>query len=120
MFHVMIADDDETYRRLVRAMLEREDDFQVVAEATDGNEAVELADEVNPDLIIMDVQMPSMDGFEATGTILQRHQDTRVVLVSRTHRRQLKYSRMAQDVGATAFIAKENLSISVLRQALQA
>ncbi len=40
MFRVMIVDDEETYRRLVRAMLEREDDFQVVAEATDGNEAV--------------------------------------------------------------------------------
>ncbi len=118
MFRVMIVDDDETYRRLVRAMVEREDDFQVVAEATDGNEAVELADEVNPDLIIMDVQMPSMGGFEATGTILQRHQDARVVLVSRT-RRQLEYSRMAQDAGAIAFVTKENLSISVLRQALQ-
>ena len=92
-WRVMIVDDDETYRRLVRAMLQREDDFQLVAEASDGNEAVELADQVNLDLVIMDVQMPSMDGFEATWTILQRHQDTRVVLVSRT-RRQLEYSRM--------------------------
>ena len=118
MFCVMIVDDDETYRRLVQAMLEREDDFQVVAEASDGNEAVQLADEVNPDLIIMDVQMLSMDGFEATRTILQRHQDARVVLVSRT-RRQLEYSRMAQDAGAIAFVTKEDLCISVLRQALQ-
>ena len=118
MFRVMIVDDDKTYRGLVQAMLGREDDFQVVAEATDGNEAVELADEVNPDLIIMDVQMPSIDWFEATRTILQRHQDTRVVLVSRT-RRELDYSRMAQDVGAIAFVTKENLSIGVLRQALQ-
>ena len=118
MFHVMIVDDDETYRRLLRAMLEREDDFQVVAEASDGEEAVKLVDEVDPDLIIMDVLMPSMDGFVATRTILQRHQDTRIVLIS-SSRRQFECSRMAQDVGATAFVAKENLSISVLRQALQ-
>ncbi len=117
MFRVMIVDDEETYRRLIRAMLEREDDFQVVAEASDGNEAVELADEVDPDLVIMDVLMPSMDGFEATRS-MKRHQDTRVVIVSRT-RRELDYSRMAQDAGAIAFVTKENLSISGLRQALQ-
>ena len=118
MFRVMIVDDDETYRRLVQAMLGREDDFQVVAEATDGKEAVELMDEASPDLVIMDVQMPSMDGLEATRLILQDHPTTRVVLVSRTHRQQ-EYSRAAQEVGATAFVTKGDLTLSVIRQALQ-
>ena len=117
MLRVMLVDDEEFYRCLVRTNLDREDDFQVVTEASDGTEAVELADEVNPDLIIMDVLMPYMDGFEATRLILERNPEARVVLVSRTGRQQ-EYSRMSKDVGALAFIAKQDLDASILRQVL--
>ena len=113
----MIADDDESYRRLVRAILEVEEGFQVVAEASDGGEAVKLMDMLNPDVVLMDVQMPSVNGFEATSLILERHPDVRVILWSRTRRRG-EYSRMSQKVGALAFMAKQNVSISALRQAL--
>ena len=117
MFHVMIVDDQDEYRRLVRAMLDREDDFLVVAEAGDGNEAVALMDEANPDLVIMDVLMPLMDGFEATRLILQRRPEAKVVLVSRTGR-YLEYSRIAQEAGAIAFLPKAELRVNVLRQLL--
>ena len=118
MFRVMLVDDEDSYRRLVRTALEREADFQVVAEARNGREAVELAADVNPDLIIMDVRMPYMDGFEAARLILERNPDVRLVLVSRTGRQQ-EYSRAAQQVRASAFIAKQDLDTSTLRQLLQ-
>ena len=117
MFRVVIVDDEELYRRLIRAMVEQEEDFQVMAEASDGSEAVELMDKISPDLVLMDVQMQHMNGFEATSLIMERHPEARVILVSKTRRR-ARYSRMAQDAGAVAFIAKQDLAMSALRHAL--
>ena len=114
---VLIVDDDERYRRLLRSMLEKGEDFQVLAEASDVREALELIDKVIPDLIIMDVQMKSMDGFEGTKAILGHHPNARVVLVSRTGNHQ-NYACTAKKAGAIAFIRKMDLSISVLREAL--
>ena len=118
MFRVMVVDDQESYRRMVRYMLEREEDFRVVADAADGAEALRLMDEVNPDLVIMDVQMPSINGFEATRLIMQGYPNARVVLISRT-RRQRDFERMAEEVGAAAFMVKGDLAITAVRQALQ-
>ena len=117
-FQVMIVDDEESYRRLVRAMVEKDGHFQVIAEASDGREAVELVDKVSPDLILMDLHMMYMNGFEATRLIMERRPEARVILLSWT-RRQSEYSRMAREVGALAFIAKQDLAISALRQVLQ-
>ncbi len=118
MFRVMIVDDQEAYRRLVRAMLGTEDCFQVVAEASSGNEAVELTESVDADLILMDVLMPDMSGFKATRLMLERRSGAKVILMSRS-RRQEEYSRLAEEAGALAFVPKSDLSVSTLREILQ-
>ena len=70
MLRILIVDDSPTERLLIRRVLEGDTDIEVVAEAADGREAVDLAEQLEPDLITMDVVMPDMDGVEATQRIL--------------------------------------------------
>ena len=69
MIRVLIADDQQLVRSGLRALLERDPEMTVVAEAADGLEAVHLAEAVRPDVILMDVRMPGVDGVEATGRV---------------------------------------------------
>jgi DNA-binding NarL/FixJ family response regulator len=66
---VLLADDHPLLRQALKSLLEKEDDFEIVAEAGDGEEAVRLATELKPNVVIMDISMPSLDGLEATRQI---------------------------------------------------
>ena len=80
-FRVLIADDHAIVRQGFRALLEREG-FEVVAEATDGQEAVLLAQELRPDIAVLDLTMPLMNGLEAGREIQHHHPETRTVLLT--------------------------------------
>jgi DNA-binding NarL/FixJ family response regulator len=71
IIRVLIADDDEHLRELVRALLDREPDFAVIAEVADGTAAVEAATTHRPDVVLLDLAMPGMDGLEALPLIKQ-------------------------------------------------
>ena len=116
MLRILLVDDHEQFRRIARNTLESEGDFQVIAEGEDGTDAVRLMDELSPDLIVMDVQMPTMNGFEAARIILERHPHASVALTSMNGDAQ--YPRMAAEIGALGFIAKRDLTAEALRQLL--
>ena len=80
--HILIADDHAVVRRGLRSILQIEKDFLVVGEASNGTEAVELARQLKPEVVIMDLIMPEKSGSEATAEILADHPETRILLLT--------------------------------------
>ena len=116
MLRVLLVDDQELFRDIARSMFSGSDDFEVIAEAEDGAEAVKAYPELNPDLVLMDVQMARMNGLEATREILKGDPEARVVITSM--RSEPEYQRLAIDMGAVGFIPKRDLSVGSLRDIL--
>ena len=82
MIRIIIAEDHNLVRQGLRALLERSGDIEVVAEATTGQEAVELTEQLQPDVVVMDLSMPRLDGAQAAERILSFNLPTQVVIVS--------------------------------------
>lgn len=104
MIRVLIADDHKLVRDGYRAMLERTKDIQVVGEARDGIEAVEMTAQLQPDVVTMDIQMPRMDGLKATRKITEGGGCTRVLMVSMTWDPAIM--EQSKKVGARGFVSK--------------
>lgn len=79
---ILIADDQRLFRQGLRSLLGQEEDLVVVGEAADGQDAFTLAQKTNPDIILMDVEMPKLDGIKATEMILERNRDVRILMLS--------------------------------------
>jgi DNA-binding NarL/FixJ family response regulator len=103
----MLADDQALVRAGFRALLDAEDDIQVVGEAENGEGAVQLARELNPDVALMDIRMPGVDGLEATRRIFhdERLEGTRIVILTTFDVDE--YVLEALRVGATGFLVKD-------------
>lgn len=103
---VLLADDQELMRTGFRMILNAEDDIEVVGEATDGVEAVESAGSLQPDVILMDVRMPRMNGIEATGQIAADGDDAPRVIILTTFDLD-EYVYGALQAGAAGFLLKD-------------
>jgi two-component system nitrate/nitrite response regulator NarL len=82
LVRVLLADDNARFRGVLRRLLERDPEIVVVAEAADGAEALEQAAELLPDVVLMDVSMPGLDGLEATYALKAQHPDVTVLMLS--------------------------------------
>ncbi|MDP1795397.1 MAG: response regulator transcription factor, partial [Acidimicrobiales bacterium] len=82
VIRVLVADDQELYRRGLEVVLSTEDDIAMVAEAADGEEAVRRAEEVAPDVVLMDIRMPRVDGIEAARQIKELVPSTRIIMLT--------------------------------------
>lgn len=102
---ILIADDHAILRQGLRALLETGPGFQVVGEASDGLQAVEMVQELQPDLVIMDIAMPGLDGIKATRQIKEGYPGTRVLVLSM--HADSSYVRRALKSGASGFLLKE-------------
>jgi DNA-binding NarL/FixJ family response regulator len=111
---VMTVDDHPVFRRAARDVIEATAGFEHVGEATCGEEALALADELGPDLVLVDVRMPGIDGLETARRIRASHPASTVVLIS-TACLEDGASGIAS-CGAAAFVRKEDFGPSVLRQ----
>ena len=117
---VLIADDHDTVRSIVRTLLAIEGDFDVVGEAVNGREAVELAKVYRPDIIIMDMTMPMLDGVSATREVLQILPETKVIIFSANQ--DPAATRVSFAAGAVGFINKptsRKVLVTALRDAIQ-
>jgi len=102
---VLIADDHALFRRGLQMVLEQEDDISVVGEAGDGQEAVEKAGEMMPDVVLMDVRMPKRGGIEATKTIKELMPHIKILMLTISDEEADLYD--AIKAGATGYLLKE-------------
>ncbi len=106
MIRVLVADDHRLVRQGIRLLLEKAEDIEVVGEARDGREAVEATTRLSPNVVLMDADMPNMDGLRATEIIHSLNVDTRVIILSMYSDEGIVHK--AQESGAAAYLAKKS------------
>ena len=115
---VLVVDDQAPFRAAARAVVARVPGFELVGEATSGEEAVELVGKMRPAVVLMDINMGAMDGIEATKIITTEHPETLVILVSTYTESEMPAA--ARSCGAAAYVNKDELSPRVVRRLWEA
>jgi DNA-binding NarL/FixJ family response regulator len=118
MIRVLLVDDQPVVRRGLRVRFQLEPDMQVIGEASTGSEALTLAQILTPDVVLMDIEMPDMDGIEATVALRTVVPQSIVVILSIHTDRQTRMK--AQAAGAVAFVEKRgttDILLAAIRQA---
>lgn len=101
---ILLVDDNQDFRSFLRRLLEKDQDFSVVGEASDGLEAIDRVHALPPDIILMDLAMPRLNGLESTQAIKAERPETKVIIF--TQYQEDAYRRAAAEYGADAFLPK--------------
>jgi len=114
---LLIADNDAIFRKTVREVLGFHPEIMVVGEATDGEQVISKAAGLHPDVVLMDISMPKMDGLEATSYIKKYYPSIGVLVVT-VHESE-EYQKMAKKAGADDFLIKKDLSPKPLLEMIE-
>jgi two-component system, NarL family, response regulator NreC len=110
---VLIADDHGIVRKGLRLQLEQRAEFEVVGEASDGRDAVKMVEELNPDVVVMDIAMPNLNGIEATTQIVKKHPNIGVIMLS-MHSDETYLTRTLA-AGAKGYLLKDTADVDLYR-----
>lgn len=110
---VLLADDHAMFREALRALLEKAEGIAVVGEASDGDQLEALVDRLTPDMVVMDVSMPTVNGIEATRRLLASHPRMKIVALSAYLYKRFVFDML--DAGALGYVSKSNASEELVR-----
>ena len=110
--HILVADDFAAWRSQVRSFLQRKTEWKIVFEACDGLEAVQKTVELHPDVVLLDLSMPGLNGIEAAKRIRQLSQESRIVIFTENADEDLKTA--ALQAGAVAYVLKSEMSTDLI------
>jgi DNA-binding NarL/FixJ family response regulator len=109
---VLLVDDEARLRQMAKRLLVSDDEIEVVGEAANGRKAVDLNSELLPDLVVMDIAMPELNGLEATRIIRKHSSKTKIIVI--TAMAAEPYRKAAMNVGANAFLSKGALDSDLI------
>ncbi len=114
---VVIVDDSQPFRKALCDILQKRPDLMVVAEAENGHAGIQAVEKHNPDIVLMDISMPALNGIDATRIITNRFPDTRVIVL--TMHADETFSDLARTAGACHFLGKDCLNKEKLLSAIE-
>jgi DNA-binding NarL/FixJ family response regulator len=109
---LLIADDNDLFVNALEGLLEGDSSIRVLARAANGEAAAQLAAELGPDVVLMDLSMPNVDGFEATARILKRSPETAVVVLTGSD--DPVDQERARDAGAVGYVTKDRILVELV------